>query len=119
MKNMNEFLITDQAVLDETGHRLARRRIVSGLTQSELARQAGVGRSTVERLEAGNSTQMSSFVRILRVLGLLEQFAELVPEPEPKPMDLLRHKRKERQRAFSKRGSVREPAPEWTWGDDS
>ena len=116
---MNEFLITDQALLDELGHRLSRRRIASGLTQSELARQAGVGRSTVERMEAGNSTQLSSFIRILRVLGLLAQFAELVPEPETRPMDLLRYKRKERQRAFSRRGSVEEPAAEWTWGDDS
>ena len=116
---MNEYLITDQAILDEMGHRLARRRIAAGLTQSELARQAGVGRSTVERLEAGNSTQMSSFIRILRILDLLEQFAELVPAAESRPMDLLKHKRKERKRAFSPRGSVQEADAEWTWGDDS
>lgn len=116
---MNQVLFTDQAMLNEIGQRLARRRVASGLTQNELARQAGVGRSTVERLEAGRSTQMSSFIRILRVLGLLEPFLNLVPETGSSPMDLLKRKRQERQRAFSRRGSVQEPPPEWTWGDDS
>jgi transcriptional regulator with XRE-family HTH domain len=115
---MKEFLIADEAILDEIGDRLARRRIESGLTQSALARQAGVSRSTVERLEAGHSTQMSSFIRILRVLGLLEQFVAVIPESGPRPMDLL--KRKVRQRASKKTQlSMAESTREWTWSDDS
>ena len=115
---MREFLIADEAILDEIGGRLARRRIGSGLTQSALARQAGVSRSTVERLEAGHSTQMSSFIRILRVLGLLEQFIAVIPKSGPRPMDLL--KRKIRQRASKKtQPSMPESTREWTWADDS
>ncbi len=116
---MQSDLLTDEAFLGEIGRRLARLRIDAGLTQAALARQAGVGRSTVERLEAGRSTQMVSFIRILRVLNLLDEFADLVPETGPGPMDLLRYKPKERKRAFSSRGAVREEAAEWTWGDDS
>lgn len=117
---MKEFFTTDAAVLEEIGNRLAHRRIETGLTQSELARQAGVGRSTVERLEAGNSTQVSSFIRVLRVLGLLEQFVALVPKRGPRPMDLLQAKRKIRQRAAKKtQPSAQKPAREWTWSDDS
>jgi transcriptional regulator with XRE-family HTH domain len=116
---MTKSLATDSTVLDEIGRKLARQRIESGLTQSALARQAGVGRSTVERLEAGHSTQMSSFIRILRVLGLLQQFVEMVPEPGPSPMALLKGGRKNRQRASGKRKrSVEKFARAWTWTDD-
>ena len=117
---MNNIPATDGAVLEEMGRRLSRQRIESGLTQTALARQAGVGRSTVERLEAGHSTQMSSFIRVLRVLDLLEQFIEIVPKPGPSPMALLKSQRKTRKRASRKqRSSVEKPAPEWTWSDDS
>ncbi len=117
---MSKLLPSDGAILEEIGRRLARQRIDSGLTQTALARQAGVGRSTVERLESGHSTQMSSFMRILRVLGLLEQFIELVPERGPSPMALLKAEEKRRQRASKKMQlAIAKPTPEWTWSDDS
>ncbi len=116
---MREFLLTDQAILDEIGQRLAQRRIDSDLTQAELARQAGVGRSTVERLEAGRSTQLYSFMRVLRILDLLEQFFELFPKPGLSPMDLVKIQRKVRQRASSKRRLAQKPASNWAWNDDS
>ena len=46
--------LTDDAVLAELGERLAHRRIQQGLTQATLSRQAGVSRSTVDRLERGH-----------------------------------------------------------------
>lgn len=117
--NIVKVSLTDEALLSEIGRRLARQRIAAGLTQSELARQAGVGRSTVERMESGHSTQMVSFIRILRVLDLLENFADLVPETGPGPMDILKNKPHERKRAYSSRGKVREDTREWTWDDES
>jgi transcriptional regulator with XRE-family HTH domain len=116
---VTEDLLTDEAILAEIGARLARRRIDAGLTQIVLARQAGVSRSTVDRLERGQTTQMSSFIRILRVLELLSQFVELIPDAGPGPMDLLKNKPYERKRAYSSRGKIREDAPKWTWDDES
>ena len=77
---MTEILLTDEAILEDVGARLARRRIDAGLTQIALARQAGVSRSTVDRMERGQTTQMSSFIRILRVLDLLSALIESIPE---------------------------------------
>ncbi len=44
--------MNDDAVLAELGRALAERRIGIGLTQAALAEQAGIGKRTVERIEA-------------------------------------------------------------------
>ncbi len=112
-------LLADEAILSEVGSRIARCRLDLQLTQAELAEQAGVAKRTVERVEAGASAQMSSVVRILRVLGLLPGLELLLPQNPPSPMDLLRRKGKQRQRASGKRqpGGGAEAEP-WSWGDD-
>lgn len=113
---MDSFL-TDEAILQELGYRLARRRLDLGLTQALLAEQAGVSKRTVERMEAGGSTQMATMIRIMRVLGLLEGLDQAIPETKLRPLDLLKRRGKQRQRASSKQ----RPAPTgetWTWGED-
>ena len=56
---------TDAAVLTEIGRRLARVRLEKNLTQVQLAEQAGVSKSTVQRLESGDvSPQLSGFIRV-------------------------------------------------------
>jgi transcriptional regulator with XRE-family HTH domain len=98
-------LLSDDVVLSEIGQRIAQRRINSQLTQAQLAKQAGVGKRTVERFENGESTQMSSVIRIFRVLDLLPHLDRIIPEPGIHPMDLVKLKGKIRKRASSPRGS--------------
>jgi transcriptional regulator with XRE-family HTH domain len=112
-----ESLLTDEAILAELGKRLAQRRLALQLTQAQLAEQAGVSKRSVERVEAGATTQMSTMIRILRVLELLERLEILMPETGPRPMDLLKLKGKARKRASGKRKPA-DGAP-WTWGDEA
>jgi len=116
MLHSSQQTLTDEALLTKVGHGLARKRVQIGITQEELSRQAGVGKRTVERLETGHSIQMAGFLRVLRVLGLLEELERLVPSQGPTPMELLKLKSKERRRASSPmRGAVKSKA--WTWSD--
>ena len=108
---------TDETILFELGERITRARIDRQITQAAMAEQAGVSKRTVERIEAGASTQLSSVLRVLRVMGLLEGLNQLVPEPGPRPMDLLKLKGKTRKRVSSPH-IVSEPKTPWTWGDD-
>jgi transcriptional regulator with XRE-family HTH domain len=109
--------LSDEAILLELGARVARRRLDLQLTQADVAEQAGVAKRTVERIEAGGSGQMSSMIRILRVLDLTDGIELMLPEPQPRPMDLLKRKGKVRQRAS---GSRRADPPDdpWKWEDD-
>jgi transcriptional regulator with XRE-family HTH domain len=110
-------LLSDEAILAELGERIARSRIDLQLTQAEVAEQAGISKRTLERIESGASAQMSSMVRILRVLELLPRLEQMFPESGPTPMELLRHKGKARQRASS-RGKEQQPDEAWTWDDE-
>ena len=107
---------TDQAILSELGERLARSRLSGNLTQAELAAEAGVSKRTVERMESGESVQLTSFVRIVRALGLADKIDVLVPEPSLSPMEQLELKGKERQRASTAK-TEEDPSKPWTWGE--
>lgn len=108
--------LSPDAVLVELGQRAARRRLDLALTQAEVARDAGLGKRTIERIEAGGDTQLSSFVRLLRVLELMDGVEGLVPETGPRPMEMLKQQGKERQRARSKGAS--KAGEGWRWGDE-
>jgi transcriptional regulator with XRE-family HTH domain len=109
-------LLTEEALLAELGERLAQTRLNRNVTQAELAREAGVSKRTVERLEAGASTQLSNLVRIVRALGLLENFELLVPEPTPSPIQQL--KRQSRKRIRASTASRTATAAPWKWGEE-
>lgn len=110
---------TDEGILRELGERLAGARLAMNLTQAALAEQAGLSKRTVERLESGEvAARLSAFLRVCRVLGLLDRLDALLPEAQASPMQQLRMKGRQRKRASG--GSVppagRRP---WTWGDKS
>ncbi len=108
--------LTDEAILRELGGRLAGARLERNLTQAALAEQAGLSKRTVERLEAGAvATQLSGFLRVCRVLGLVEHFEMLIPEPVASPMAQLQRQGRRRQRAAGKKATPG-TAKEWTWG---
>ena len=110
---------TDAAVLTEIGQRIARVRLERNLTQVQLAEQAGVSKSTVQRLESGDvSPQLSGFIRVCRVLDLIERFDLLVPEPMPSPVEQLKLGGKRRKRASKAR--VRKASQiKWQWVNEA
>ncbi|TAG10889.1 MAG: XRE family transcriptional regulator [Verrucomicrobia bacterium] len=109
---------TDDVLLKEIGARLASLRIEQNLTQAALAEQAGISKRTVERLESGAvATQLSGFLRICRVLKIIDRIDALLPEVSLSPMAQLREEGRKRQRAT---GQKTLSAPQkWTWNKNS
>lgn len=99
-------------ILRELGQRIKEIRIKRSLTQQELAQNAGVSFSTIARIENGTSVNMENYMRILRILNLLQNFDLLVPEQQIAPEDIL--ERTPRRQRASKRKSERS----WKWGDE-
>jgi len=109
--------LSDETILAEIGERIARRRLDFQLTQAAIAKQAGIAKRTVERVEAGATAQLSTLIRIFRVLDLLPVLDQALPEPKPRPIDVITRKGKTRKRASSKARRVKKDAS-WTWGDE-
>lgn len=114
---MSRSAASDGERIARLGARLAAVRLKRNWTQEQLAREAGVSRPTVARLETGHSTQLTNLVRVLRALDLAENLDLLAPDPDVSPIAALERRGQPRQRASGGRGeSERKP---WRWGDDA
>ena len=110
--------MSDAAVLQEMGERITQYRLNKNMTQSALAKEVGVSPLTIHRVERGNSTQLSTLIRILRALKLLENLEALIPQPAISPIQQVKMQGKKRKRASSPSEKTKPDAP-WSWGDNA
>ena len=93
---------TPSEVTQILGERLKKRRLIQNLTQAELANRAGVGVSTIARIESGQGGTLDNVVKIAIGLGLINEFAELFDAP-PENIKAVIAQQHIRQRASSKK----------------
>ncbi len=60
---------------------LKKQRLLINITQSQLADKAGMGKSTIARVETGQGGTLENVIRIATALGLINELAGLF---EPK-----------------------------------
>jgi len=111
-------LLTDAAVLEELGQRLRQIRLSRNLTQEQMAGEAGITPPTVNKLEHGKPVQLLTLIRVMRVLGMLDELDVAIPAAAPSPVDQLRRRRRARQRASSPRHPPEHAPVAWRWGDE-
>ena len=110
----------DDAVAVELGRRLTGIRLAQNLSQRQLADAAGLGLRTIQRLEQGAvATQLSGFLRVCRVLGLLARIDRIFEAPPPSPTDQLKLSERRRQRATGRRKPSMVSEKTWSWGESS
>ena len=110
-----DFLTSSSTAIASTlCKRLEEIRLSKNISQAQLAKQAGVSRSTMTRIADGKSISLDSFVRVIKALGLADHVSALLPDPTVRPVELVKHKGQHRQRASGKR----KQAEPWSWGDE-
>lgn len=104
---------TNKEYLQMIGKRIKLYRVYAGISQKELEEKTGISSRTLSRLEAGNSIQLDSFIKILTALDLDENIELLIPDQSVRPSMFL-PKNKVKQRAYKKG----KKAKEFKWGDE-
>ncbi len=106
---------SNAAVMKELGARIKRGRLDMQLSQKELAERAGISARTLSTAENSGDIRLESLVRILRVMGHLENLNLLLPELSLNPEDY-RTLGKSRQRVS--KHSTQKKSTGWKWGDE-
>ena len=105
---------SEKSVLTELGQRIRQNRISLNITQAELAEKCGISSSTENRIENGEDSKMSNYIRILSGLNMLGNLDVLIPEVQP-DFKALYERKPLRKRA---RTSHKRTASGWTWDED-
>jgi len=92
--NMDWYGVTDAAIASELGKRIKAARLKKKLSQAEVAGRAGISAFTISQIENGKNTTLASLIAVMRVLKLLENFENLLPEQTLSPVELLQKSKK-------------------------
>ena len=94
--------MSDAAIIAALGKFIKQKRLQENKTQAQLAKEAGLNRSTLVQIENGESITLTSLIQILRVLNQLHLLDAFTIEEKISPMDYVKMKEKKRLRARKK-----------------
>ena len=104
--------MSDSALSEKIGKFIKYHRIQQNKTQNDIARDAGISRSTLSLLERGETVTISTLLQVLRVLELLNIMDVFKLEEQISPIALAKIEQKKRQRARSKK-NIEQDKSEW------
>ncbi|MCY4303005.1 MAG: helix-turn-helix transcriptional regulator [Aestuariivita sp.] len=108
---LSKFVPEDE-ILKEFAKRLARMRKAQGYSQTEFAKEAGIGVATLRRIEGGQDSQFETWLKILKALDRVSALDALLPETFNSPMaEALAGKSRKRKKPSPSSGII--------WGDEA
>lgn len=106
--------MSDLALLELLGKFLQQTRLQQNKTQQQVATAAGINRSTIVKIENGESGTMLSYIQILRALGQLQLLEHFEIKQQISPLQLAKLEQQKRQRASIKKNSpIKKPKSDW------
>ena len=106
---------SDSALMKRLGSFIKHHRVSQNKSQTQLAKEAGIVRSTLSLIENGENTSMLVFIQLLRALKLLyllQQF-EIVQELSPLQLAKLEQSKKTRARKRIAESNNPESKSDW------
>ncbi len=104
--------MSDHALAAFIGQFIRSKRMEQNMTQAQLAKDAGISRSTLVLLEKGETASLGTLLQVLRMLNQLHVLSVFEITPVVSPLLLVKEEMKKRQRVRTKPSSQK-PQTDW------
>ncbi len=97
--DIDYYSMSDDRLLLFIGEFIRHHRLEQNITQSSLAKNAGLSRSTISLIENGQSTSLICIIKVLRILDLLYVLDSFKILNSISPMELIKLQKNKRKRS--------------------
>lgn len=94
--------MSNLALQEHIGKFIQHHRLNQNRSQTDMAKEAGISRSTLSLLERGEKVTLETLLQALRVLGLLNILQVFDVKEEISPVEYAKLQKKKRKRARTK-----------------
>lgn len=105
--------LNDLAILRIIGEFIKHHRINQRRSQDQLAKDAGISRSTLSLLERGEKVNLITLIQVLRVLDQLHALESFEVKQEISPLEYLKLQKKQPQRIRNIDMAAEDPLTTW------
>lgn len=106
---------SDKGLTEQIGAFVRHHRMEQNKTQGELAKAAGISRSTLSLLERGETVTVTTLIQVLRVLDQLNIMSVFEVRETLSPLALARLQKEKRKRAGGRSASREGSSEESDW----
>ncbi len=113
ISDKNWIAASDTALIKTIGSFIKHHRLLQNKTQTQLAEDSGIARSTLALFENGKNTSLIVFIQLLRALSLLQMLQEFKVKQEISPLQLAKMEQAKRKRAKPTTKQIYKPNSSW------
>ena len=105
--------MSDSAIIGAIGAFIKHNRLEQNKTQSQLAAEAGINRTTLVDFEKGMRSNIITFIQLLRALNLLYVMESFKITQQVSPIQLAEMEQAKRKRASKTKKTTKKPKSNW------
>ena len=90
---------TDNELIVELGQKLKKIRVNLNFTQSAVAKQTGIDRVTISKIENGTPTSLRYLFKLMRMYNKIDGFMNVFYLPDLSPMEVWKAQKKQKKYA--------------------
>ena len=113
ISDKNWIAASDTALVKTIGSFIKHHRLLQNKTQTQLAKESGIARSTLGLFEKGENTSLMVFIQLLRALSLLHMLQEFQIKQQISPLQLAKMEQTRRKRAKPTTKKISKPKSSW------